>query len=201
MIRKFIVRFVVLSVVLSAVAGLSILLLDQARRWLTPPAPSVVIVDRLRQTRELIGTIVEVAEPRTTIKAGKLGGIEVTLLLRGQAHLGVALSQMTVESVDEAMHTIVIALPPPSVRVAKVDPQQTLFLRHQRYGLWMLCTVEKVDREIVAAALTEAQAVVQAAGAAAQHQPAARRSIEQALSDITAQAGWTIRVRWQTPSP
>lgn len=196
MIRKFVLRMLALSVA----AGLAFLLLDQARRVLTPPAASAVIVDRLRSTRELIGLIVEVAEPRTTIKSGKLGGIEVVLLVRGQAHLGVDLSLMRIESVDETTHTLIVTLPPPTVRIAKVDPQQTLFLRHQRYGLWTLVQVEKVDREVVATALADAQNVVHTTGADPRHQPAAKRVIEQALTDIATQAKWTIHVHWQ-PQP
>ena len=194
-------RIIRYLVVLSAAAGLSLLLLDTARRWLVPAAPSAsaILVDRLRSTRELIGLVVEVAEPRTTTKSGKLGGIEVVLLVRGQAHLGVDLAQMTIESVDETTHSITVSLPPPTVRVAKVDPQQTLFLQHQRYGLWPLVQVEKVDRAVVATALMDAQNVVQAAGADPQHQPAAMRAIERALEDLTHQARWTIHIHWRTP--
>ena len=188
-------------VVLSAAADLSLLLLDTARRWLVPAAPaaSAILVDRLRSTRELIGLIVEVAEPRTTTKSGKLGGIEVVLLVRGQAHLGVDLGQMTIESVDETTHSITVSLPPPTVRVAKVDPQQTLFLQHQRYGLWPLVQVEKVDREVVATALMDAEAAIHTAGGDPQHQPQAKHSIEQTLTDLTQQAGWTVEVRWPNP--
>lgn len=194
-------RFVVRLVLLVAAGVLSFLLLDPIRLRLRPPAASAVIVDRLRTTRELIGLIVEVAEPRTTVKSGKLGGIEVVLLVRGQAHLGVDLSQMLIVSVDETTHTILLSLPPPTVRIAKVDPQQTLFLRHQRYGLWTLVQVEKVDREVVARALADAQNVVTATGADPRHQPAAMRAIEQALTDIASQAGWTIDVYWQPSTP
>jgi len=134
----------------------------------------------------------------TTTKSGKLGGIEVVLLVRGQAHMGVDLGQMTIESVDETAHSITLSLPPPTVRVAKVDPQRTLFLRHQRYGLWTLVQVEKVDREVVASALSDAQAVVQAAGADPQRKPAAQGAVERALEDVVRQAGWTLHVHWRS---
>ena len=195
MIRKSIVR----GVLLLAATGLLLHLLDPVRQRLMQPAPSAVIVDRLRMTRELIGLVVEVAEPRTTTKSGKLGGIEVVLLVRGQAHLGVDLAQLAIESVDETTHSITLSLPPPTVRVAKVDPQQTLFLRHQRYGLWTLVQVEKVDRAVVATALMDAQNVVQAAGADPQHQPAAMRAIEHMLHDFAHQARWTLHIHWRTP--
>lgn len=193
MSRRFLRRTILLTLVPSAsFAGLYVAILLHRSRT---PAASVVVVDQLRQTRELIGLIVEVAEPRRSTNTGKLGGIEVTLMVHGEAHLGVDLSAMQIDAVDESNKQLMISLPPPTVRMAKVDMQRTIFVRHHRYGLWPLVQVERVDRQIVAQALADAEQAIRHAGEA--RLPNACQPIERAINDLAAQHGWEVIVRWR----
>jgi hypothetical protein len=163
----------------------------------SPPAPT------LRQVRDLsslVTSVAEVSDVQMTRLAGRTGGVEAALLVRGDVEVSVDLGLARFERLDPAARRAVLVLPPPRTSRPRLDHGRTRLLWLGRSGLWALVPAGAgggaAEARVVEESHRRAQAVVEAAAGDPQLLERSRRQAERVLRVFFDAAGWDVDVRW-----
>ena len=186
--------WVLLVLAIGAGTGWYLLIPDPAA---TGP-PAEVILERMAELSELVTLRIEVEEVLTTRVDGYAGGIQATILARGDVVLAVDLSEARLIEIDDDARTGVLLLPLPRPFNPRLDHQRTRVLSVERHGLWLVAPTLHPERAVIQAALQAAQQAVEKAAATSESDQRARRQAEQVLQPFCTSLGWTIQVRWSS---
>ena len=90
------------------------------------PAPgNGPTIEQIQLLAELVTLKVDLADVRMTELRGKVGGLKAILVVRGEAAVGVDLSEARFEPVDQRNRRAVLVLPQPRVLWVRLDHEQT----------------------------------------------------------------------------
>lgn len=195
LIRRLVRRLLLLMLL----AGAAFIIARLMPLLLAPvPDDQPLTLERLQEVAELLTLRIGVEETLVTQIDGYVGGISVTLLVRGDVSLGVDLAQGRLVQVDPSRRRATLVLPPPHCVAPRVDQERSQVLALSRSGLWRMAPTSRPESAVLQAALLDAQHRVEAAAASP---PARRRAQAHAaavLQRFGQSLGWTIDLRWQS---
>jgi hypothetical protein len=139
---------------------------------------------------------VEVEQTLTSHLDGCTGGVQVTLLARGDVLLAVDLSQGRWLGVDETRRQAILLLPPPLPSSPRLDQARTQVLSLTRRGLWHIAPTSEPERAVMEQVLAEAQGAVEQAGSSRDVNQRARSHAERTLATLGNSLGWHLQVQW-----
>ena len=164
----------------------------------TPPTPPSTrpTLHQLHQLADLLTLRVPVSDVQVSRIAGYTGGIELVLLVHGNAHLGTDLARGQFKGVDTDARRATLELPMPEVRQASLDHASTRVYRIDRQGLWHIVPGQAGEVALVNRALERAQQVVAEVTADNELKQRARNHAEQVIHPFFGQLGWEIEIHW-----
>ncbi len=153
--------------------------------WSTGPT-----IDHIQSLNQLVSTKVSISDVLT----GEGEGVRGIWLIKGDALIGIDLSDADVQIPDKKERLAILHLRQPTVLSARVDHERTMTWDVQR-TTWIPWQGDK-DR-LRDKAMYHAQKLVEFAA----NQPAlteeARRNASKALSDIYRSVDWQVEIRWR----
>ena len=179
----------------------TVVMLMMIRTKLTMSNPHVlspITIEQIRETAELITLTVPLQQVVQAEVKGYTGSTKCLVLTVGEASIGCDLSSASVE-VDATQKQVVVTLPHPSVRSARLDQQATQVFAVHRSGLWQVLPGSAGEGEVVQKAMRQAEQVLADAGAQARHVEQARRQTERVLADLAGSQEWQVEVAWTPP--
>jgi hypothetical protein len=167
--------------------------------------PQVLTLERFCEVFELATLRLEVADAIEARLSGVTGGASAVVLVRGDVDLTVDLAHAALKDVDPTARTLTLALPPPAASRPRINHAVTRVVTVRRSGLWSIVPAAAADlagierdpgTALLARALTDGEALINAAVAAPEVQRRARSHAGRALTERARQLGWTARVVW-----
>jgi hypothetical protein len=163
-----------------------------------PPPGAAPTLERIQQLQQLVIQRVVVSEIHETRVAGCTGGMEVTVVVRGDVLVSVDLQRARILSQDEGRRELILELPLPGVLSPRLDHDQT-YVQHVAFtGLWQIVPSTDAQTLVVDRTLREAQAAVANAGAASELVTDAEIRTQRIMSTWAKSVGWNIQVCWST---
>lgn len=150
---------------------------------------------------EDLSSLVTLRVPITDVQATELGGVfgrvRVTVILKGEAELGIDLQRTRVEGLDPVARTCILEIPIPSIRRPRLDMDHTRIVSLQRSWTAWLLPGAPGRTDAVNEALQQAQRrierLVEDQGLLAD----AREQCARALRELFRGLGYEVEVRWR----
>jgi len=190
MIRVF---WLALAVSFGAMLGIVL----AGRLFSRPPPPGHLVLEQIQQMATLATSRIEVADVHTTVLTGATGSLRMVVLVRGEALVGVDLSEARLETIDAAGRCAVLVLPPPEVLSARIDHHRTAMHSMDATGLWRLLPPDAGRAELTERCMREAEHRIRRAGDSDERMRQARIQAETVIGQLGDRAmQWTLTVRW-----
>jgi hypothetical protein len=160
---------------------------------------SMPTIQEIQGLAELTTLKVTVADALVTEVRGTTGGIDVVLVVHGEARIGTDLSAAHFESINHENRTAVLVLPTPRIQSVRLDHARTRIVGIWPTGLWTIVPGSgSIDGIAVDRAFTQAEQVVAAAGDDPVLIRRAKLESECLLPAIFRSMGWRVVIRWNT---
>jgi hypothetical protein len=188
-----------------------VLLIGSALGWagaiaFRPPLPADGIhtgpsIERMSELSQLLTLRIDVADVLVTRIDGVTGGVQVAMLVKGDAALGIDLSLARFDQVDHAHCTALLILPPPQASCARVDHDRSRLFALTADGLWAITPGTRDYLAVVDKAMAQAQDLVASAAHSGDADERARRHAELLLGVFFRSIGWNVNIRWSDETP
>jgi hypothetical protein len=176
------------------VAVLAIFLTMAARHYLAGQGTVSVVsqgptVERLERLAHLVTMRVYIADVLT----GEGQGCRGAWLIKGDALIGIDLSQTRIVEKDEQSHRATVCLPSPRVLQSRVDHEKTRTweVRRTTWVPWNADADQLRD-----SVMREAQKLVAAAAASTENVDQAKANAETMLRAFYREMGWQVQITW-----
>ena len=157
-------------------------------------------LEQVQRLARLVTLNVPIADVQTSRLSGYVGSTSVVIVVKGDVEIGTDLSRATFDSLDVERSTAVLTLPPPTLSRPRLDHERTFIYRIDRTGLWKLSPGDAGQRDLINAALREAQRLLAAAARQSSLIDQSRRLAEEVLRGLFEASGWKIEIRWMASS-
>jgi hypothetical protein len=158
---------------------------DEPRIWSTGPT-----IEHIQSLGQLVSTKVSISDVMT----GESESVRGVWLIKGDALLGIDLTNPTVQVGDRDKHLAVITLDKPTVLSARVDHERSMTWDVQRTS-WLPWKGDK-DR-LRDKAMYHAQRLVEYAAGQPDIINEAKRHAEGAIADVYRAVDWHVEVKWK----
>lgn len=158
---------------------------EEPRVWSAGPT-----IEHIQSLNQLVSTKVSISD----VLSGEADGVRGVWLIKGDALIGIDLSEVDIQIPDKKQRLAVISLKPPTVLSARVDHERSMTWDVQRttWIPWKGDQDHLRDR-----AMYHAQKLVEYAAAQQQVIEEAKQNASHALSDIYRSVDWRVDVRWK----
>ncbi len=157
-------------------------------------------LERVQRLARLVTLNVPIADVQTSRLEGYTGSASVVIVVKGDVEIGTDLSRATFDSLDAERRCAVLILSQPTFSRPRLDHERTFIYRIDRTGLWKLPPGDGGQRDLINAALREAQRLLAAAAQQSSLIDQSRRLTEEILRGLFEACGWRIEIRWMAPS-
>ncbi|MGD0463887.1 MAG: DUF4230 domain-containing protein [Tepidisphaeraceae bacterium] len=154
----------------------------------------------MSELSQLLTLRIDVADVLVSRIDGVTGGVQVAMLVKGDAALGIDLSLARFDQVDHAHCTALLILPPPQASCARVDHNRSRLFALKSDGLWAITPGTRDYLAVVDKAMVEAQDLVASAAGNNDADERARRHAEILLGAFFHSIGWQVRISWSDRS-
>jgi hypothetical protein len=158
---------------------------DEPKLWSTGPT-----IEHIQSLNQLVSTKVSISD----ILTGEAEGVRGVWLIKGDALIGVDLSNPDIQIPDQKQRHAINSLEQPVVLSARVDHERSMTWDVQR-TTWIPWKGDK-DR-LRDKAMYHAQKLVEFAASQPELSAEAKRNASHAITDIYRSVDWQVEVRWK----